>query len=649
MNLKSLVNKSIIKSDLRRFWYMGALFLGWLVLGVVIPVLESKKYVNYSSVPRDFWMIADPNVFAMMIFGIMIPTIIFGYIHKRSAVCAAHSLPLKRECIFFSHIVSSAILLLAPVLITALIMMSVNAVSSRDIMKWIWLSVVYFALFGGMALLSSAIAGNIFSALAIPAVILILPVCTTSLFEVLAKEYLLGYTYMSNGSLSYAVSKWYMPYSELIGYKILIYIALGLVFAAIGFICFKKRALENNSSVTVFKVLNPIFMYGVAFYGGLLGAIYIDAVTERLSLWFAIPFGIVGIILARMLILKTFRPKNIIKPSLIYILSVVILYAFFGLDITGFEKRIPDINDVASVNVCGAYYEPDLYYYDGHKVYVAPETLDNAEITDPEDIKKVIALHEDIVSKSKSDKNIKSKTKIDAVPIYYTLKNGKVLAREYNYIRTDERKEMRDAINDIPVVKAYTYPVLSDAKKEYTSAIAGTMEFNVRELSTEEIAQITEALRKDISSVSSADMEGSSIYRVDLTVLKPTVDENGTPISDKQYWHASGEYYYIRKSYKNTIELLKEWGIYGALPTADDVKEIDICKEVKCYDDYADYEYTDVETITDKAVIQKCLDRFKENDEQLSIENGINITVRYNNDKEWHTTIDEKTADELLK
>ena len=57
----------------------------------------------------------------------------------------------------------------------------------------------------------------------------------------------------------------------------------------------------------------------------------------------------------------------------------------------------------------------------------------------------------------------------------------------------------------------------------------------------------------------------------------------------------------------------------------------------------------DVETITDKAVIQKCLDRFKENDEQLSIENGINITVRYNNDKEWHTTIDEKTADELLK
>jgi ABC-2 type transport system permease protein len=551
---------------------MGSLFLGWLILGIIIPVLESKKYVNYSSITPDFWVIADPNVFAMMIFGIMIPTIIFGYIHKRSAVCATHSLPLKRECIFFSHIVSSAILLLAPVVITALLMMSVNAVSSLDIMKWIWLSIVYFALFGGMALLSSSIAGNIFSALAIPAVILLLPVCTTALFEALANEYLLGYTYMSNGSLVYAVGKWYMPYSELIGYKILIYIAVGLIFAAIGFICFKKRALENNSSVTVFKVLNPIFMYGVAFYGGLLGAIYIDAVTEHFSIWLAIPFGIVGIILARMLILKTFRPKNIIKPSLIYILSVVVLYAFFGLDITGFEKRIPDINDVASVSVYGNS-EHELYYYDdkGGKVYTAPEAIDNTEITNTEDIKKVIALHKDIVSKSKSDKNIKSKTKIDTVPIYYTLKNGKVLARAYNYIRTDERKEMRDDINDIPLVKAYTYPVLSDAKKEYTSAIASAMEFKVKELSTEEIAQITEALRKDISSVSSADMEGSSIYRVDLTVLKPTVDENGTPISDKQYWHASGEYYYVRKSYKNTIGLLKEWGIYDALPTADDV------------------------------------------------------------------------------
>jgi hypothetical protein len=79
-------------------------------------------------------------------------------------------------------------------------------------------------------------------------------------------------------------------------------------------------------------------------------------------------------------------------------------------------------------------------------------------------------------------------------------------------------------------------------------------------------------------------------------------------------------------------------------------KEIDICKNVKSYDDYSEHEYAaNVETITDKAVIQKCLDRFKENEELLNIEDVIDITVRYNNDKEWHITIDEKTADELLK
>lgn len=639
MNLKLLVNKSIIKSDLRRFWYMGAFFMGWLVLGFVIPVFERAKYVNYSFLPHSFWDDANISVFAMMIFGIIIPSIIFGYLHKRSAVCATHSLPLKRECIFLSHIVSSAILYIVPIVATTLIMMSVNTVSNADIIKWAGLSMIYFITFGGLALMSSAIAGNILSALAISAVVLILPVCTASLFEVLAGEYLFGYSYMDMGSLVNRIDRWYLPYSELVGYKILIYVALGLIFAIIGFICLKKRNLENNSSVTVFKALNPVFMYGVAFYGGLLGAVYIDAITERFSVWLAIPFGIAGIIIARMLILKTFRPKNIVKPSLIYILSVVMLYAFFGFDITGYEKRVPDLDKVASVNVSGVLSNDNIIDYYGEKrVYVAPEALDNNEITAPEDIKKVIALHEDIVSTARTEKTGSGNNKIEDIPIYYTMKNGKVLARQYSYNLTDKRKELRDAINDIDVVKAYKYPILSDAKKEYTHANVSAMKFNVKDLSADEIVEIKEAIKKDISSISVADMVGDSIYCVEFNVLKPTVNEDGTHVTDKQYWQTTQEYYYIRKSYKNSIELLKKWGIYDVLPTVDDVREIGICKSVKMVDGY---ERADVESITDRDTIQKYLDWFKNNEELLGTESGIDITVYYNYDREWYTTIAE--------
>lgn len=637
MNLKSLVNKSIIKSDLRRFWYMGAFFMGWLVLGLVVPVFEREKYVNYSLMPDNFWDIANISVFAMMIFGIIIPTIIFGYLHKRSAVCATHSLPLKRECIFMSHIVSSAILYVIPIVATALIMMSVNTVSDIDIIKWAGLSMIYFIIFGGLALMSSSIAGNIFSAMAISAIVLILPVCTASLFEVLAGEYLFGFSYMDMGSIVHKIDKWYLPYSELVGYKILIYVALGLIFAIIGFICLKKRDLENNSSVTVFKGLNPVFMYGVAFYGGLLGAVYIDAMTERFSVWLAIPFGIAGIIIARMLILKTFRPKNVVKPSLIYILSVVVLYAFFGLDITGYEKRVPEVNEVASVNVSGVHYDDGVIDYYGEKrVYLAPEALDNEEITASEDIKKVIALHKDIVSNPHIKNNESGDMQTQSIPIYYTMKNGKVLAREYNYTITDKRKELRDAINDIDVVKAGRYPVLSDAKKEYAHANASAMNYNVKDLSADEINEIKEAIKKDISSVSVSDMVGESIYCVVFDILRPTVNEDGTPVTEKQYWQTTQEYYYIRNSYKNSIELLKKWGIYDVLPTADDVRRIDICTSVLMADGY---EHADVKTVTDKEIIQKYLDWFKNNENNSDTGKGINITVIYNDGTEWNTTV----------
>ena len=54
MTLKSLVNKSIIKSDLRRYWYLGAIFAIMLLLMAVMPaylIVESYTKTQATSSP----------------------------------------------------------------------------------------------------------------------------------------------------------------------------------------------------------------------------------------------------------------------------------------------------------------------------------------------------------------------------------------------------------------------------------------------------------------------------------------------------------------------------------------------------------------------------------------------------------------------
>ena len=552
MSLKSLVNKSIIKSDLRRFWYLGAVFMCGILLTVTIPIIESPGYAS-----REFESWTVFGLFIILPFSIIIPAILFSYLHKRSAVCTAHSLPLSREGIFVSHIISGIILMVAPLIINALIMLSINEINNSDILVWVGLSVVYCILFSGMSIFSSAVSGNVFASIAIPAILILLPIGTASMYEGLADYYLFGFSTSGNVSLTNLISEWYLSYEGLKGAKLLIYIGIGLVFSVLGFFCYKRRALENNSSVTVFKKLNPVFVYGAAIYGGLLGAFYIGAVADIFSLWIAVPFGIAGIIIAKMLIGKSFKPSGVIKPSVIYIAVIAVLYVFFGLDITGYEKRIPDISDVEGVNISGysAWNNYEYTYIDNEQYFVAPEAKAETFLTDTSDIEKVLALHKGII-KNKAYEG----TELVYIPIYYRLRDGGVLARMYHCsVQTAELGELYFDVQDIPVVNAYRYPILSDRECEYVFGELRLKDEPMMTLTDEQRNAVIEALKADISASTAQERDGTSDISITLDAQLPLVDKDGNRMHDPKYYYESYETYYVRPTYANTLKLIEEW------------------------------------------------------------------------------------------
>ena len=622
MTLKSLVNKSIIKSDLRRYWYLGAIFAIMLLLMAVIPaylIVDSNEKMQTTS---NFLYGMEASLFPVITCCMITPAMVFSYLHHRSAVHTIHSLPLRRETLYFSHIISIAILEIIPLIINTLIMLTIKGIHPGDVFLWAVLTLVYVFLITSFGTAASIFMANVFASIVIPYCVIILPFFIEAIWELLCTANLFGY--MNNNSMSIS-NHLYADYKQICGGMIYVYIALGLLLFVLGFIAYKKRALENHSQLAAFKVLNPIFIYVVAVCVGLLGYVYVAALLDNGgSFWIAIPFGIVGIIGAKMITERTFRPKKIIKPSVIYLGIVFVIYLFIGFDITGYENRVPDVDEIASASII-EYDSSESYYptaQDYVQVKLAPEAKHDSAMYNAEDIAKVTALHSEII---KNADKPHSEDGMKYIPIKYVLKNGRKIERKYSISdNNDELNALYQTVMETKPVKADRFPIISDVAQEYVSAQVSTCGAKETNLTNEQIDEIIKTLREDILDASYEDYSTDALTSVHLVRTMPSVDDNGNSITDKKGWAQQGCTYEIHPSYKKTIALLSKWGLYNVMPKPEQIVRVDIGdgKDV-------------IRTETDKEYIAKCLEYLYKNSDNLGKaddEERLYITLNYNND-----------------
>ena len=627
MTLKSLVNKSVIKSDLRRYWYLGAIFaIMLLLLGVMPAYLIVNSYINTQST-SDFLYGMQSALFAVLTCCIVMPAIVFSYLHHRSAVYTIHSLPIRRETLYFSHLVSIAILNIIPLIINTLIMLTIKGINPFNVFLWAGLTLVYVFFITAFSTAASVFTANVFASIVIPYCVMLLPLFIEGIFELLCRLYLFGY--MNNNSM--LISGYiYANYAHICNGMIYVYIALGLLLFALGIVAYKKRALENHSQLTAFRFLNPIFIYGVAICSGLLGYVYVASLLDNGgSFWIAIPFGIAGIIGAKMITERTFRPKKIIKPSIIYLAMLFGIYLFIGFDITGYENRVPDVDEIASasvIDIADEYYPTaDSYTY----VKLAPEAIHDPALYNDEDIARVIALHREIIKNADNEEN---KEALQRVPIKYTLKSGRTIKREYVISDTnDELNTLYESVMNTKSIKADRFPIISDVAQEYISARVSTCGANETNLTNEQINALVKTLREDILAASYDDYSTDALTSVNFVRTMPSVDDNGNPITDKKGWAQQSCTYEIHPAYKKTIALLSEWGMYNVMPETDKIAYVQVCKG-----------NDEIKLETDKEYISKCLEYLYKNSDNL----GTNhdkvvkyITICYNDDTSYSINI----------
>lgn len=591
MNLKtSLFNKTLIKTDLRRFWWLGVLNILAILIFAVYPLYMRIPYNNINQyrherlfIYSDMYRSTLISVPIIIIFAIAAVLLVFSYINKTAPVSFMHGLPLKRKTHFASHLVSGLTLTLSPAVISAVILLIMrintsfaNIVWTSDIFKWLLIYAVYSVFVFSGTLFSAFLSGNSFGAVGIAGGFALLPVVATGFADIFMKTNLYGY-YAND---LYTWLKWvYLFPDKILGTGALIYICGAVVLCALAYWLYKIRNLENYGEVVAFAPLRPVFVYLTAAFISALGYMYLSVINGGASLWWILVFGIMGVIAAYMISNKSFSLKGAWKPSSIVFVCFMLLFISVKCDIFGYERRVPKLSKIDGVclvsddSIRKATYVPDVGKATFTEVY-------KPIMTNKEDIENVRTLHKAIIKTRETGEGVTIN-----LPITYRLSNGRTVRREYN-ISPKTYDELLGKLYETQEMKYSNYPVCDPTQKEFVSVTISDLRLtslSYYEDNKEMMNRIAEAFKKDVENLKYEDdcdvhsYVGSQLTKITFSYWKPMKDENGKSVSEELCKNSPIiESHSITPKYENTYALLTELGLYKDLITADKITEIGV-------------------------------------------------------------------------
>ena len=559
MNLKtSLFDKSIIKSDFKRFWWVTAVFMMLLALFVLPNAV--KNYAYPEAFADSFYFHTDEGFFSF-IFAIGLGGMLFSYLHKGNSASCLHGLPVKRKTQYLSHIFAGVVLLIIPIIISSIVIFIESLCLNSGEMFALKLALKYFYTCGVYAVttllvtvFAAMLSGNTIAAYVFTGGFIVLPFAIETISKYVLESNLYGFTPSNYTAISeklyiYGIDKMCSP-------KSFVYICMIVILFFVNMWLYKIRSIESYEEIISFKALRPVFMYVVAVFFGFFGWTMLNSMFEFNNIFLGtMPLGIVALIAAFMLNRKSFGIKGLFKPLIIFVVGVGILQLCFVLDITGYERRVPDISQVESV-------EPynDVYVYGGYDSYTTDGEIYYSDIgykgilSEEKDIDNILKLHKAIVDNRNLDKSDFDGTRIT---IKYNLSNGKTLERSYTIndnLYTDYLKNYYE--ND--VYKKSAYPILNDNNKKinYVTYYGLDTGDGIR-LQYIDYDKLMEELEKDISALTYYDIKRNNIKgrgRLLSIDYDEIVDYNG-----KELKFNKGLDVNITSEFKNTNEFLKDY------------------------------------------------------------------------------------------
>ncbi len=621
----SYLNKSIIKSDLKRFWYLAV--LNTLVTFFSGTFLVMDRFLYGRQNPQRLTNLPGDFYFAMifgMIFALLTTVAVFSYLNKSNQAAFCHAFPIKRKCHYLSHLTSVVILISASGILNslALFFYTLNHNVAKSFTPDI--AIKFFVVYMTYSLLVMSLTAFTQMLTGLSSACVVLTACFVAIpfaFETFIKSFLQTHVYGYFGESEYLTGKiFYLSFEKILSVRILIYLALILVFLLLGYILYKFRKIECNGEVVAYIKMRPVFIYTVALFTGMASYAYFGGFYGA-NIFFMLPFGILGIIIAYMLSRKSFNLIGVHKPLIIYTLFVIAVFLVVKLDLSGFERRMPDIENISSVEF------PSMSHYDKAGFYPEEKRTDYAieyflcddvfdgKFTEYEDIENILKLHSYKIE-------IRDKNQGPSLRIKYNLKNGKTMERRYN-IDVYQDKEYLEDIYNSQKMRGILFELANGTKKELVGLEVFDDRLNYafayyQGAGNLEAEKIKDALIKDLLETPYDELpeiyHHEGLFPTSIT-MSLKVDGHYQNEEFEETTATKRLSYTIYPTYKNTWKVLEELNLTSKLPTSDDVLEIGVNindfntswdNKVVTYEESAyieDYKY--MYKITDKETIKE--------------------------------------------
>lgn len=524
----SFINMGILRNDLKRFAWIGAGYL--LALLAMVPL---KVFMRYSKA-EDFqffnpsWYLhifqLDPStpvqVMVLIIVPVLTGLLLFRYLQDSRAADMVHTLPVKRETLYNTHVVAGIAFLFVPLILTALVSwalvagLGIEDVNGTDILAWLYTNLLISLLFFICSAAVGMITGMTTMQGVLSIIVLLLPSGLSLLLLQNLSQYIYGFALdhyipkIENLSPLIRITEIYR--NPLQPGEIAIYLFISIVLYFVGRSLYLRRHLETAGNAITFEVLRPLFKYSVTFCSMLLFGSYFNQVQDSMAWTY---FGyLLGSLLAYILIeillhksLQVFQWRQI-RGYGIYALTIVVLLGLFRFDCTGYEKRLPELSEVKSIymddsfyplnyvpdNVPAAYKQANDYEY----------TPVKAIFTDQDNIARIYSLHRQIIAHRPAQKDsFRSKNMRNSkrICLAYELENGKHIYRQYQIATPDYADSLR------PIYESREYKELRHAIFNVNPAEVDVIEIsgyainkNLRLTDPELIAQACTVLQSDI-------------------------------------------------------------------------------------------------------------------------------------------------------
>ena len=508
MTSKSLFFK-LMKEDFKtRVWTLAIsilIFFFSLIVATAMMIsfnlYEGSAYSYKADLALNFISYIDvKNPFFGMIFIVLALVMAmsgFSYLYSKKKVDMYHSLPVKREVLYFIKIINGILIVLIPFIICEIVASLLILANTGEIIvitsalwsiaEWTLLFIMsYFLTVFSIMLTGNMLIGILacgFFSFYFPLISLVLKGYQSSFFDT---YYTSGFIIenvlpnMSSFMLMFNIFelKWLT--------RIIIVILASIAFLFINLFLYKKRASEAAGKSVSFNVIKlPIKAMMVIFISILMYLLGYEVMNDSIG------WGLFGLIVSGaithcvMEIIYNQDFKKIFAKKielLVLIIISIFIAAAFQFDIFGYDSYIPSASQIKSTAVISDLLESNSEQYynkveisDGYydESFVDVDYASDSKI-EADQIKKMDIQNKDAVLElarqgiEAAKYDLELYGNFDKVLISYKLKNGRIVGRVY-YVDLDQSTSGLSSVYADGSYKKSSYPILSENPENIVS------------------------------------------------------------------------------------------------------------------------------------------------------------------------------------